>query len=138
MKILIKIFKKQKFKSNVFWKKWIKKIKKTNFCTIAKKAVTEVGAPSYTSGHHIWKGAAANLNNKPIPKKIKPINKAKLKSSSKKLVNCNKLIICLMSSKLVLPVKPYNNEEPNKIKPDEKAPNTNILNQLHWKFRITS
>lgn len=36
------------------------------FGTIAKKAVTIVGLPSYTSGSHIWNGAAANLNNKAI------------------------------------------------------------------------
>jgi hypothetical protein len=28
--------------------------------------VTIVGDPSYTSGAHIWNGAAANLNNKAI------------------------------------------------------------------------
>jgi hypothetical protein len=28
---------------------------------MAKKAVTIVGDPSYTSGAHIWNGAAANL-----------------------------------------------------------------------------
>ena len=41
--------------------------------TIAKNEVTIVGEPSYTSGDHIWKGAAANLNKKPIKIKDKPI-----------------------------------------------------------------
>jgi hypothetical protein len=29
------------------------------------KVVTIVGTPSYTSGDHQWKGAAAILNNRP-------------------------------------------------------------------------
>ena len=33
------------------------------FGTIAKNAVIIEGDPSYTSGAHIWNGAAANLNN---------------------------------------------------------------------------
>jgi hypothetical protein len=40
---------------------------------MAKNAVTEVGAPSYTSGVHMWKGTALILNKKATSKKIKPI-----------------------------------------------------------------
>jgi hypothetical protein len=44
-------------------------VKKTaiiaNFGVIEKKAVTLVGAPSYTSGAQKWKGAAVSLNKKP-------------------------------------------------------------------------
>jgi len=36
------------------------------FGTIANKAVVVVGAPSYTSGAHIWNGAADSLNNSAI------------------------------------------------------------------------
>ena len=32
---------------------------------IAMNVVTVVGTPSYTSGDHQWKGAAAILNNNP-------------------------------------------------------------------------
>ncbi|OPZ76544.1 MAG: hypothetical protein BWY77_01878 [bacterium ADurb.Bin431] len=35
------------------------------------KAVTEVGAPSYTSGVHMWKGTSATL--KPNPTRSSPI-----------------------------------------------------------------
>ena len=42
--------------------------------TIAKKAVTGVGAPSYTSGVHIWKGTKEILKAKPESMKTKPIN----------------------------------------------------------------
>ena len=31
------------------------------------KAVTGIGAPWYTSGVHMWKGAAETLNAKPTP-----------------------------------------------------------------------
>src|SRR3990172_1223112 len=34
------------------------------------KAVTDVGAPSYTSGAHMWKGAAAILKPKATTKRI--------------------------------------------------------------------
>ena len=40
--------------------------------TIAKKAVIEVGAPSYTSGVHMWNGTAEILKAKPTRIKIKP------------------------------------------------------------------
>src|SRR5439155_13992907 len=36
------------------------------------KAVTGVGAPSYTSGVHTWKGAAATLKPRPIRISAKP------------------------------------------------------------------
>ena len=42
------------------------------FGTIAKKAVTLLGAASYTSGNQKWKGATPILKNKPINIKIKP------------------------------------------------------------------
>ena len=33
---------------------------------VAKKAVTGVGAPSYTSGDHIWNGTADTLKHSPM------------------------------------------------------------------------
>ena len=36
------------------------------------KAVTLVGAPSYTSGVHIWKGTAATLKANPTIRKATP------------------------------------------------------------------
>src|SRR5271154_7165643 len=38
----------------------------------AKKAVTGVGAPSYTSGVHIWNGTAAHLKAMPTERKTRP------------------------------------------------------------------
>ncbi len=35
-------------------------------------AVTGVGAPSYTSGVHMWNGTAATLNAKPAPTRRMP------------------------------------------------------------------
>ena len=40
--------------------------------TIEYTAVTIVGTPSYTSGNHIWNGAAPILNKIATIKKIKP------------------------------------------------------------------
>ena len=40
---------------------------------IANKAVTGVGAPSYTSGVHIWNGAAETLNANPDSRNTTPI-----------------------------------------------------------------
>ena len=40
----------------------------------ARWAVIGVGAPSYTSGAHIWKGTAATLNPSPAIKNKNPIN----------------------------------------------------------------
>ena len=42
------------------------------FGIMAKNIETTVGAPSYTSGDHIWNGAAASLNNSPEAMKVKP------------------------------------------------------------------
>ncbi len=44
------------------------------FGKIAKYAVTNVGAPSYTSGTHIWNGAAPNLNINDTTTNITPIS----------------------------------------------------------------
>jgi hypothetical protein len=50
-----------------------KNANKPIFGTIAKKAVTVVGDPSYISGDHKWKGAAEILKRKDISIKIVPI-----------------------------------------------------------------
>jgi hypothetical protein len=46
-----------------------------------KKAVTDVGEPSYTSGVHIWKGTAEILNARPTKIKTSPNRRAKLFAS---------------------------------------------------------
>mgnify|MGYP006452079501 CR=1 FL=1 len=40
--------------------------------TMTNKAVTGVGAPSYTSGVQTWKGAADNLKKSPITSSTNP------------------------------------------------------------------
>ena len=61
-----------------------------------------MGAPSYTSGVHMWKGTAETLKAKPT--KINTIAKTAPIFSL-----FNSLAI---KSKFVEPVKPYNNEHP--------------------------
>ena len=39
----------------------------------ARNAVTGVGAPSYTSGVHMWNGTAASLNARPAAMNTSPI-----------------------------------------------------------------
>ena len=74
----------------------------------------DVGAPSYTSGVHIWKGTAETLNARPT--RINTIaNTAPVFSL---------LSSFAIKSKLVEPVKPYNKEQPYSNKPDDKSLNT--------------
>lgn len=42
------------------------------FGAAAKKAVIGVGAPSYTSGVHIWNGTTETLKQKPANRKTSP------------------------------------------------------------------
>ena len=51
----------------------MKKTIRPSLGTIAKKAVTVVGDPSYTSGDQTWKGAADNLKKKETRTKIIPV-----------------------------------------------------------------
>ncbi len=83
---------------------------------MAKNAVTDVGAPSYTSGAQKWNGAAVNLNKKPILNKHIPTctNDGSVWEIPAKHY--------AKSSKVVIPVHPYTSEHPNKRIPDENAP----------------
>ncbi len=42
------------------------------FGAVAKKTVTDVGAPSYTSGVHMWNGTAETLKAKPTSTNTMP------------------------------------------------------------------
>lgn len=42
------------------------------FAAVVKKAVIGVGAPSYTSGAHIWNGTAESLKASPAIRKTSP------------------------------------------------------------------
>src|SRR3546814_4478416 len=44
------------------------------FGAVAKKVATGVGAPSYTSGVHMWNGTAEILNASPASTKLRPNN----------------------------------------------------------------
>ncbi len=67
-----------------------------------KRAVTGVGAPSYTSGVHTWNGAAATLNPSPIRIMASPSSKNVLWRSSAESI--------LVS--MVVPLEPYTSAIP--------------------------
>ena len=93
---------------------FIKIANPATFGTTAKKLVIEVGAPSYTSGVHIWNGTAETLNARPTR-----MNTIANIEPTFSLLSCSAI-----NSKLVDPVKPYNKEQPYSNKPDDKALNT--------------
>ena len=80
---------------------------------MANKAVVIVGAPSYTSGAHIWKGATDSLNNKDTVIHILP----------KSPINTEFTPWILIS-----PDAPYNKAHPNKKTPEDTAPKTKYFN----------
>ena len=63
-----------------------------------RNAVTGVGAPSYTSGAHIWNGTAAILNPMPAPTRIT--------ASTSIIVESCPLNAAAMPARLVVPVAP--------------------------------
>src|SRR3990172_8167471 len=62
-------------------------------------AVTDVGAPSYTSGAHMWKGTAATLNPNPATSSI-------IASMSAGLLYTPAPMNAAISLRLVVPVTP--------------------------------
>ena len=90
------------------------------FTIVAIKAVTGVGAPSYTSGAQKWKGAAESLKPMPINSMITPTKTIELfvpfPTTSR---------ICIISK---LPETPYINAMPKSKKPDANAPIKKYLN----------
>ena len=70
------------------------------FVAAAMNAVTGVGAPWYTSGVHMWKGAAATLNPSPTSSRANPTNNTPSCSSTTFARNC------AMPVRLVVPVAP--------------------------------
>ena len=62
-------------------------------------AVTGIGAPWYTSGVHMWKGAADTLNAKPTPISTMP-------SRISGLVALEEPRRCAMSGMTVVPAPP--------------------------------
>ena len=71
-----------------------------------RNALTGVGAPSYTSGAHIWKGAAETLNPNPTN-----INPAAAPSSIPSVVPEVASRTCTVV-RLMVPVQPYTTATP--------------------------
>ena len=89
--------------SNGTYSNLIKTIIAAIFGTQAKKDVTGVEDPWYTSGAHIWNGTAEILKIIPASKNASPIVIPMLS-----LDNTNEFI----SLKNIVPVKPYIREDP--------------------------
>ncbi len=83
-------------------------------------AVTDVGAPSYTSGTHIWNGAAATLNPKLTTSMI-------MDSIRTGFVRSAFWRNSRMPARFVVPVIPYISDMPYSMIPDEKAPRSRYL-----------
>ena len=64
------------------------------------KAVIGVGAPSYTSGAHMWNGAAATLKPKPTTSSAMPMRKIEPCSTA------GNAACAAMPAKIVVPVAP--------------------------------
>ena len=71
---------------------------------VAMKPLTVVGAPSYTSGAHMWNGNAATLNKSPTSTRARPTTKT---GECARARECDG--IALMA---VLPVAPYTRAMP--------------------------
>src|SRR5262245_35516925 len=79
-----------------------------------KNAVTGVGAPSYTSGAHMWKGTAAILNPTPATTRIT----ARINRGSPEIPER----IGAIFRRFVVPERPYMSDIPYSRMPSENAP----------------
>src|SRR5215510_11786155 len=84
-----------------------------------RNAVTGVGAPSYTSGAHMWKGTAAILNPTPATTRIT----ARINRGSPSWPVNNVAIF----RRFVVPESPYINDIPYSRIPSENAPRRKYL-----------
>ena len=79
-----------------------------------RNAVIGVGAPSYTSGAHMWNGTAAILNPTPAATSMTArISRGSLSWPAK---------VIAMTRRLVVPERPYISDMPYSRMPSEKAP----------------
>src|SRR3954464_8152639 len=60
----------------------VKTASAATFGAEAKKAVTGVGAPSYTSGVHMWNGTAETLKQRPASRKTRPNTRPTLETAA--------------------------------------------------------
>ena len=79
-------------------------------------AVTGVGAPSYTSGAHMWNGTADTLNPKPTSSRAMPI------PSMGRVATVPSASWNAMVWRLVVPVAPYTRAMPYSRNPEANAP----------------
>ena len=84
-----------------------------------RNAVTGVGAPSYTSGAHMWNGTAAILKPMPAASRISA-------AASSRLRSCPASASAMPSSRVV-PVAPYSSDMPYSRMPSENAPSRKYL-----------
>src|SRR3989304_2488156 len=82
------------------------------FAPTDMNAVTTEGAPSYTSGVHMWKGTAATL-------KLRPTRMSAAPARSSALLGCAAARTC---ARLVEPLPPYTSAIPYTRKPEANAP----------------
>src|SRR5579863_1969961 len=91
------------------------------FVPAASNAAIVGGAPSYVSGSHMWKGTRPILNPNPAMN----IPTASMASGNRSGLRCeNPFITC---SILVEPVRPYAIDIPQRIIPEDSAPNKKYL-----------
>ena len=79
-----------------------------------KNAVTGVGAPSYTSGAHIWNGTAAILNPMPATTRMTARTSRGSRGWPANTV--------AMTRRFVVPDSPYRSDMPYSRMPSENAP----------------
>ena len=79
-----------------------------------RNAVIGVGAPSYTSGAHMWNGTAAILNPMPATTRMTA-------STSRGSVSCPTKAEAI-TRRFVVPDRPYISDIPYSRMPSEKAP----------------
>src|SRR5262245_37367154 len=89
--------------------------KAATLTVVAMKVVTGGGDPSYTSGTHMWNGAAPILKQKPATRKSVP--------------RCRRWLPCAAASDdtTVVPVAPQTSDTPYRKSDDANEPRTKYL-----------
>jgi hypothetical protein len=93
-----------------------------------RNPVIGVGAPSYTSGAHMWNGTAAILN--PMPATTRMTARMSRGSDS-----CPASAVAI-SRRLVVPERPYISDMPYSRSPRENAPSRKYLTAASFDRRL--
>src|SRR3984957_6785998 len=83
------------------------------FGAVAKNTVTDVGAPSYTSGVHMWNGTADTLNASPTSTNTIPTTRPGDALSGFTSSSCSEV-------KSMVPENPYTSEMPYSSRPEDR------------------